>query len=126
MTSHQILNKHTIIDVFCSPSMQDCSEKYILAKQINNSIYIYRTLEALLSFTIYLSTKWKPIITNVPGAPLTVLIAAFCEDNNSSSSLWAVGSICLINYFKSLAKIHLCYKHFFLQLQKLLERFPSN
>ena len=57
MTSHQILNKHTIIDVFCSPSMRDCSEKYILAKQINNSIYIYRTLEALLSFTIYLSTK---------------------------------------------------------------------
>ena len=54
--------------------------------------------------------KWKPFITNVPGAPLTVLIAAFCEDNNSSSSLWAVGSICLINHFKSLAKIHLHYK----------------
>ena len=49
----QILDKHTIVDMFClkwaclrtshlraSSSMRDCSEKSILTKQINDSIYL--------------------------------------------------------------------------------------
>jgi hypothetical protein len=52
MSPYQIFNKHTIVDMFCPKwishrishsqvLMWYCSEKSILAKQINNSIHIY-------------------------------------------------------------------------------------
>jgi hypothetical protein len=67
MTSHQILNKHTIIDVFCSPSMRDCSEKYFI-KQILPTAQ--RLLDELLS-------SQKAAINTVRGAPGTFVIIGF-------------------------------------------------
>ena len=46
-SSHQILKKHTIVDMFnskwtfhASPLMRDYSDQSILAKQINDNIYL--------------------------------------------------------------------------------------